>query len=150
MAKAKDTETAPAAKAAAPSRNTVTVACKLPHGLEICLYELSETEDKKPIMKACSEPVKLAGANAPDAIAGYGLTKVDADFWAAWLKANKRHSAIVGEYVFAHEKSADTIEHSQDNEDLRTGFEGLDPDNPGKGLVRVPKKEIEAAAAVGG
>lgn len=90
----------------------VTVACKLPHGLQL------QVGDKKLIAR---------GANAPDAIAGFGLTAMPEDFWNAWEAEHKTFEPFVKGLIFAQPKNGDARAEAKEKEDLKTGLEPLDP-----------------------
>lgn len=139
-----------AAVAAAPkTRNTVNVACKLPHGLVLQLFALGKTEDEKPIMRPASDPVTLKGANSSSIIGGFGLTEVPADFWDAWMAQNKTHPAIRGGMIFAHERREFVADKALDHKGARTGLERIDPNNTGiPGIKAVPDADLKANAAL--
>lgn len=138
---------------------TVTVACKLPHGLELQLQRSYESSE--PVMGGGSrtvthwerygKPVIIKGwaqhhAEAPVAAisGGFALTSgVDSEFFAKWLEQNKDHSAVAGGFIFASEKHANVVDHTNVMADERTGFERHDPKNPTPEF----KRRIETAVA---
>lgn len=68
------------------SFKTVTVACKLPHGM---------------LMQVGEETLHLNGCCEGNSSGDYGLTvQVDADFWQAWLVANKEHDVVMNGLVY--------------------------------------------------
>ncbi|QDJ35838.1 hypothetical protein CBR67_03765 [Bordetella hinzii] len=97
---------------------TVTVACKLPNGLVMDI-------------PGAKEPVVLKGSNHADAIAGHGLTEVDADFWEAWTKLYADFQPLKQEMIFAQGNERNAVAKSKERKDEKTGLEGLDPENPG-------------------
>lgn len=100
---------------------TVTVGCKLPSGLHLDLPGKTR--------------VTLNGSNASNVIGGHGITEnVDADFFAAWLKAYADHPAVKSGLIFAHEKAASTAAEARDKTKNTSGFEGIDPAKPGPGI----------------
>jgi hypothetical protein len=112
----------------------VTVACKLPNGITL------DHADKK---------VTLKGANADDALLGYGRTPVDADWFDSWLsnKEGGGHGcdfpAVKNGLIFASadaKKVDDEIAEKAGDETVRTGLEPIDPDKPGVGLEKVDEK----------
>lgn len=90
----------------------VTVACKLPHGLKITLRDRS---------------LVLRGANAPDAVVGFGLTTIPEDFWNEWSKQFRNYEPVKRGLIFAHAKSGDTRAEVAEKKGLKTGLEQLDP-----------------------
>jgi hypothetical protein len=133
---------------------TVTVACKLPHGLILQNYRMAE----KPVpilgggtrVEKMAEPVgapitirgvahEVNKAPTVQIIGGYALTPgVDAGFFAAWLKANADHDAVRNGLIFAHAKADDAEAEAREKSSLRSGLEPIDPS-------RLPKA-IETAA----
>ena len=101
--------------------STVTVACKLPNGLVLDI----------PGAKA---PVVLNGANHPEAIAGHGLTEVDADFWAAWTKLYSDFQPLTKEMIFAQGSERSAAAKAKERKDEKSGLEGLDPEKPAAGI----------------
>lgn len=98
----------------------VSVACKLPHGL---ILELPN-----------AEPVRLNGANHPEAIAGFGITAVDKDFFEAWKTAHKDFAPLVKGLIFAQDRADSIRAEAKDKAALKTGLEGLDPEAPAPGI----------------
>lgn len=101
----------------------ITIGCKLPNGL---------------ILEVGEKRVTLNGSNSSAIIGGHGITEnVDADFFGAWLKANKDLSFVKAGHVFAHEKAANVAAQAKERASEKTGFEGMDPGKPGPGLEKV-------------
>lgn len=99
------------------SADMVTVACKLPQGLTIPLPD--------------GTSLTLHGINSPFAIAGYGMTDVQAGVWAiveaeyadkAWLK---------NEIVFAMGDKDSAVDKATERQSEKSGFEPVDPLKPG-------------------
>ena len=68
----------------------------------------------------------------------YGtLASFDADFFDAWLAANKDLKLVRDGLIFAHPKAADATAQAKEFADLKSGLEPLDPDKPATGLERV-------------
>lgn len=129
----------------APSSNTVVVGCKLPNGLIVDLCDPGVNEHGQKIMIPRRQPVTFKGANSSNIVGGFGLTDVDADFWEAWVKQNAKFPALVNGLIFAQERRDRAADNAMDHADAKSGFEGINPDRPGKGVERVPKKDLEAA-----
>ncbi|WP_046901578.1 hypothetical protein [Gluconobacter oxydans] len=105
--------------------NTVTVACKLPNGL---------------VLKVGESKVILAGSNSSRVIGGYGLTAIPADLWAEWQKAHADTPFIKKNIVFMQTTAAKAEAQAGEQSEVKTGFEGLDPDKPAAGITPVEKK----------
>ncbi len=108
---------------------TVTVGCKLPHGLHMDLG------DKR---------VTINGTNSAAIIGGHGITEgVDADFFDAWMKKNKDLPFVQRGLIFASEKKADIKAQAVEKKDVKTGLERLDPKKAPKGIKKVEKSDNE-------
>lgn len=124
---------------------TITVACKLPHGLELQLQREEKAQEPtlggsktvKRYVKA-GEIVTIKGWAHPAESAplvpiagGFALTHgIDAEFWALWLEQNADHPAVKGGFIYASGKAADVEAHTRLYESERSGFEPHDPKNP--------------------
>lgn len=105
----------------ADKSTTVTVACKLPNGLEI---------------EHRGHTVVLAGANSSTAVGGYGLTpNVDADWFEDWMAGNLDHPAVKNNIIFAN-TPAQAADEAKEKKGVKTGLEPVDPDNPGEGIEK--------------
>lgn len=106
------------------SARTVTVGCKLPHGLHLDLPGMGR--------------VTLKGLNSSAIINGHGLThNVDGEFFDAWMQIYKDHPAVVGGFIFAHVKDADVTAEAKDRAGEKTGLEPLDPGKPGADVTKM-------------
>lgn len=113
--------------------STVTVACKLPAGLQIDLPIGAVGETTR---------VTLKGGNSSGAVGGYGLTHgVDAAGFAAWRTVMKDFEPVAKGLVFAQAKRENAQAQAIDQAGERSGFEGLNPDKPAPGIERVPGTE---------
>jgi hypothetical protein len=126
--------------------STVLVASKLPNSHLLQLHEMHEVPEGSPtgtrmVKKAVKvgEPVRLNGSrthfgvmpNHPVLPQGYGLTKVDREFWETWLKQNKDSDAIQNGIIFAYE-GLDGVE-GRAKENAKAGvLSGLEPINPAR------------------
>lgn len=112
---------------------TVTIACKLPHGLD--LGPDHNIDDGTQTGKRNGEAVArtlggkrivLNGSNSPGAIGGYGLTSgIDKAFWTAWREANKDYAPVKNGFIFAHDREAMVLGQAAEQSGLRNGFEPL-------------------------
>lgn len=102
---------------------TVTVGCKMPNGL---ILEMGEKR------------VVLNGANSSGIIGGHGLTEgVDKEFWDAWSAKHATLDPVKKGFVFAHEKTANTVAEAKEKAAEKTGLEPLDPKDKPAGLSEV-------------
>lgn len=121
-----------------PSNATVTVFCKMPHGL---LLDVSEPGEQY-------QRIRVSGMNAPDAInyGGYGRTaNVPKAFWDKWLKKHAVMPYVKNRLVFATDNASGKSE-ARENAEKSAGFDPLDPNKPIKGIKPITK--VGAAAGV--
>lgn len=112
------------------STDVVTIGCKLPHGLH---------------MDVGGQRITLAGENSTEIVGGHGLTYgVPKDFWEAWKKEHAEQPFVKNGLVFAQGKTESAIAEAKEKQNNKTGFEGIDPANPGKGVNSIDAK-IERA-----
>ena len=108
------------------STQTVTVGCKLPHGL---------------VLEVGSTSVTLNGANASNIIGGYGLTEgVDKAFFDAWLKKNEHLPFVRNQMVFAQSTTDDAKAEALEKAHEKTGFEGMNDADMPAGVSKVEEK----------
>jgi hypothetical protein len=99
---------------------TLSVGCKLPHGINM------DIEGKR---------VTLAGTNSSLVIGGHGITEnVDKEFFDKWMDMHKESPMVKDGYIFANEKTNNVKAEATEKAKRKNGFEGIDPDNPGKGI----------------
>jgi len=136
---------------------TVTIACKLPHGLVLRVFAWEEFDE--PMRDGSFKRSKRARpietmeytvrgtwtASAGQAYArnnnavtdllpgGYALTYgVPKDTWDLWYEQN-RHSALVrNNIIFAQLTHVKATEQSKELRSVKSGLEPLDPDKPGE------------------
>lgn len=138
---------------------TVTVACRLPHGLVLQLQQ--KTTRPEPVMgggfrdvpvwekvgpsvtlKGWSHPVERAAST--EISNGYALTYgVDADFMATWMEQNSEHSAVKSGNIMVVTRPGDVKAKTREHLGERVGFEPHDPKNP----IPEFKRRVETAAA---
>jgi len=96
---------------------TITIGCKLPHGL---------------IIEHPADPAKtviLAGLNRAQIIgATYATTEVDGDFWDSWKAANKDAPYLESGAVFEGKSAADVAAIAKETAKRTTGFEAMAQD----------------------
>lgn len=113
----------------------VTVACKLPNGIAL---------------DHAGQKVTLKGANAEDALLGYGRTPVDGEWFESWLSTKEgggqgaEFPAVKAGLIFANadaRKVEGEIAEKSGDATVLSGLEPLDPENPGPGLEKVKDKK---------
>lgn len=134
---------------------TVTVACKLPHGLLLEVVNPSVFDNIHPQngvvarppgervrINGCARPVGVPlSEDAAQVVGGFALTPgVPAAFWEAWLSQNKEVPFVKAGLIFAHDKAGSVVSEAKEKKAARSGFEGMDPDKPAPGIVRDDKK----------
>jgi hypothetical protein len=127
--------------------DTVTVACKLPHGLVLRLFGMQKT--RHPVLGGGYIEVEesyeledkgrvlIGGIAAPfghspaSPIAnGFALTyNVDAEFFALWLSQNDKTEIVRNRLIFAVAKQTDIPTKTAEVESVKSGLEPLDPLN---------------------
>ena len=129
---------------------TVSVACKLPHGLQLRVFDMITTSE--PVMgggmrdvktaRQVGEPVIIKGNAHPqneapraEISSGYAITHgVDKDFWDSWVAQNASHEAVRNGLIFAHEKGGNTTAEAREKVEVRSNLERLDPTKLPRGL----------------
>lgn len=111
---------------------TVLIACKLPSGLQL---------------DGINGPVVLNGQNSTYVPDAPGLTHVDADEWTYLSAQYAEHSAFKSNSIFAtgSAKVEDQLALADDLQGEKTGFEGIDPLNPGANLEPQNPSNVDKA-----
>lgn len=147
----------------ASSGETVTVACKLPHGLLLRVYDMVDAQEpvlgggirqfKRPVQRP--EQFLIQGSAVPFGIipgfrfeGGYALTEgVPKELWERWFEANKGSDMVKNGLIFAHTRLGHALGQAHEQIEVLSGLEPLKmKDDP-----RVPKSlnpaisEVEAA-----
>lgn len=117
---ARNTTKTPAAPKAAAATNvevgstSVTIGCKLPHGI---VLDHPLNPEKK---------VELKGKNSSLIIgAEYGTTEVDGEFWETWKTVHKDFPALKSGAIFEASNASELAAVAADLEDEATGFEPM-------------------------
>jgi hypothetical protein len=145
----------------------VTIACKLPHGVELRLHRkvtvsrpvlgggVSEVDewyfdDSKGVVRINGNAVPFGVAPEHRIVRpqgskiftdGFALTpNVDKDFWEAWLDQNRDSTIVKSGLIFAQGSEAKAVDESKERIKLRSGLEPMLQ----KGDARAPRR-IEAA-----
>lgn len=116
----------------APNTSTITVACKLPHGLRLRLYKPAPAGGAP----AIAAEVVLAGSNSSNAVGGYGINDyVDAELFKTWLAANADYAPVKAGLIFADVKRDRARDRAREQSKIVSGFEGIDPEKPPEGVA---------------
>ena len=115
MATAPQTKAAPkAATNVAVGGTSVTIGCKLPHGIV-----LDHPLDP-------SKKVELRGKNRSLIIgAEYGTTEVDGEFWETWSTVHKDFPAVRSGAIFEARNATELVAVAKELEGEKTGFEAM-------------------------
>jgi hypothetical protein len=103
---------------AAKNSEMVIVACKIPFGIHLDI----------PLNDDDCNRVTIAGSSHPQAVCGFGLTRVPKDFYQEWLTRNAELPMVKKGLVFAHKDQRSAEAEATDKRDVKSGFEGLNPD----------------------
>ena len=145
------------------TRNTVTVASKLPHGLVIRLFRMEEYEEQgaagqlvrhKRAVEIDGTRVTIHGHNSrlqpgpkmPLSVAFTLTHNVPADVWDGWLAEHRESAMVRNGLIFAASTDTRAADQAKEHRDIRTGFEPIDPDNPGRHQPRVKRFSHQEAA----
>lgn len=128
------------------SRNTLTVACKIPNGLILQNYDL--VDGFEPVFGGGSRPIKVAhpvgnpikligparpfGADpeAKRVVGGYGLThNVPKDDFDRWMKANAELDMVKNGLIFAHDSPDNVAAKAKEMRGVRSGLEALNTES---------------------
>lgn len=160
MANARVRATAPAT-----TGETVTVACKLPNGLQLRLFEMIEREvpqfgggtrnERIAQLIADAPVIVLHGNRVPfgqlprcEMVMGFALTKgVPKDFWEKWLHDNRQSDIVTKGIVMAFDSIDDAkTELKQEGPAIKSGFQAIVPDNDPR-LKSLGKHKITSVKA---
>lgn len=125
-------------KASDKTTETVTVACKLPHGIHMDLRNPDNTLRARVTLNGASK----GAANQRFGEAGFGLTfNVPKDHFEQWLKDHENHPAVKNELIFAHREQASVEAKARENENKKSGLEPVDPnDKKANGVEKMSKE----------
>jgi hypothetical protein len=129
----------------AKKASTVTVACNIPMGLLLHLQEsyVDHEQTQNGVRdvtrhRKVGEPVTIQGnaimvatPGAPDKqiVGGYALTRnISADFWDKWIAQNKDAPYVKNGNIFAMPSRDAAESRAQEQKDLRSGLEPLNPE----------------------
>lgn len=128
--------------AALTTRKTVTVACKLPHGIKIRDHEESTTFEnvmgggtrKIKVFRPIGPVIRIKGPQVPkefirlvEVVGGYAITDgIDAEVFARWMRWNAEMPAVENLLIFGGEKRDEVLGLARERAGLRSGLEPLD------------------------
>jgi hypothetical protein len=133
-----------------PARETVWVACKLPHGLLLRTFHFETVWE--PVMGGGTREVKIARVHGPEVRirgntfpygtvpnwpieGGFGFTaNVDKAFWDEWVEQNKDHPAVKNRLIWAMPDINSMTDEAKKLASVKSGLEPLDPQNLPKGI----------------
>ena len=138
--------------------DTVTVACKLPKGLILRVFDMEDMEEattggsrrfKKARQVGPAIPIKgfaLPFGAMPNfqMEGGFALTPgVPREFFEKWLRDNHDQDFVKKGLVFAHVQHDKVVGRAKENAKLKSGMEPVDPDNPPPGFRKGPNGGVE-------
>lgn len=134
---------------------TVSIACKIPNGLTLRLFKMTEANEL--VMGGGSRSVKVAERiggevtifgtahpvnQAPKCliVGGYAITpNVDKDFWDKWIKDNAELDMVKNKLIFAHEKQEMVAGKAKEQRLVRSNMGPLDPETKVNGKYADPR-----------
>lgn len=144
------------------SGEKVTVACNMPHGLRLRLFEMVDFEEDvmgggKKVGKIASqigEDVIINGNSLPFGhipdyriVAGFALTEgVSKDFFDEWLRQQADLPAVKNGLIFAMPNETEASAKAKDFKGLRSGMERLSQEGDPRMPRRIDKGEKTAEA----
>lgn len=130
----------------------VTVACKLPHGLTLRVFDMKAQDEpvmgggmrKSSVAVERDERVTLNGFSHPQNAApkctvvdGFALTpNVPAEFFAEWMKQNAKSDVVRNRLIYAHEQEESAVDYAKEHAELLSGMERLNPNKLPGGKIQ--------------
>lgn len=124
------------------SRNVVTVACKLPHGIIIRDHKAVNTkvnvlgggQRNETVFRPVGHPIRIKGPQVPgpflrlvEVVGGYAITEgVDGEVFARWLDANKDSLFVVNQMIYGHENGGQVRGWAKERAAVKSNMEPLD------------------------
>lgn len=136
------------ASTAAKSGATVTIACKLPHGLNMRVFKF--IEGSEPVMGGGVRTTKQAVQDGPSRlihgcavpfgeiprykiVGGYALTEgVPKEFWETYAAQNADQEIIQNHLVFAYDKFVMAEGDAEEHSSVKSGLQPLQIDSKGQ------------------
>lgn len=124
------------------TRRTVTVACKLPHGVVIRDFVKTTTHElvmgggnrKVETFRPVGKRIRIKGPQVPtpflrlvEVVGGYAITDgIDAEIFGRWLNWNRDTTMVTSELIFGHEDRDRVIGMARERANVKSGVEPLD------------------------
>lgn len=139
---------------------TVTVACKLPNGLVLRVFNMVERSELvlgggsrkiKQAVQSDHAPIKINGCAAPFGspqalYGGYALTpNVPKDVFDEWLKQNADADVVRNNLIFAADKTDYVADKATEQRDLTSGLQPLSQEGDSRAPKRVAPDDGKAA-----
>jgi hypothetical protein len=122
------------------ARETVIVGCKLPNGLLLQVGNQtmrvngrSQYRMPSPTRKDRNTDVKYAD----------GLTVLNKDFWDTWVKEHRDYAPVKSGAIYASPSRSDAVAKARDTEEMKVGFEPMDPLKAGLGVPIEPSTDVD-------
>lgn len=129
-------------EAALTTRKTVTVACKLPHGVVIRDHLEGVNHEnvmgggtrKVKVYRPVGPKIRIKGPTVPvafirqvEVVGGYAITSgVDADVFARWMQWNREAPFVRNLLIYGHEDRDHVLGWAKDHGAVQSGVEPLD------------------------
>lgn len=131
---------------------TVTVACKLPHGIIMRLFNMVDHDEAQSgggyktvkraqptgdmhVIKGYLSHLRGSSIQHPSPDSSYAFTDVPKDFWDKWLLQNGQLAAVKNGLIFAMDKAPDANAKAREMGELRCGLEPVDRSRLPKGIT---------------
>lgn len=127
----------------ATTGETVTVACNLPNGLILRVFDMVNVRrarpgggfDEEPEARLAGEPFTLHGNRTSfgeepkcKVVCGYALTRgVPKDLWDRWLEQNEDSDLVRNNLIHAHESMDEAADASEELDGTKSGLQPLNP-----------------------
>jgi hypothetical protein len=128
--------------AALTTRKTVTVACKLPHGVVIRDFVKTVAHEnvmgggsrKIDVFRPVGKRIRIKGPQVPtpflrlvEVVGGYAITDgIDAEVFSRWMNWNRDSQAVQSELIFGFEDRDKVIGMARERAAVKSGVEPLD------------------------
>ncbi len=123
----------------ADAAKKIMIGCKLPSGL-VLDYPNKPNKEGHLVDSDRKDRVSLRGVKHSKIVGSpYGLTQVDAEFWAAWKKANPKFPALLNGTIFEAANAEEAEVVAKDYAKEKTGFERMQTDGKDPRAMGVKK-----------
>lgn len=124
------------------SARTVTIACKMPHGIVIRDHDEATVHEnvmgggsrKVKVFRPVGRPIRIKGPVVPDqfirlveVVGGYAITEgVDLDLFEKWMRWNREAPYVTNKLIYGDEDGSKVRAWARDHDSVRSGMEPLD------------------------